>query len=569
MIFACVSIFAACADTEDGGGEETTAATTVGVVGSKGPYSGPITLAEGGEAKIRIVYQSATNTAVVDTINYINREVKELCGVELSSVSDALHDKADDEFEILLGETKYSQSATLLNSLDENSFAISVKGSKIIIAANNTYLYPVAAEYLISALNIEDGKVYISKDYSFKSESYDAISLGADGESDYTIVYDAESSLAHTKALEVKMAFRDIGIEIEAIKDTETTYNNEILIGDTGRPLSNSGEAYYKNTWIGKANTGDIAITGNIEYGVDVFIDYIYNLGTGGGNISMIDTMFGNFTPSGIGAAPLYDFGGTPELFDSFENSKSYYLIVHGASRSDYKDYTELLEDEDFERYYKTEVNGNLFETWTDGYTILTMSHIAYYDPATTDKYMQTASLGNISYISIAVDCIDNSAFPIKETDIEDITTEQITTIGTQCGYVLRLSDGRFVVFDGGMPDDFIKVYDILKAQNVRDGKPVVAAWFLTHGHVDHIGAMLQFISTYSNKVDIQAFVHNLPAYELYNGKNTIEGDKANQASVAADLKNRSTQYYTKIKAYYPDAPIIVAHAGQRLSSAI
>ena len=51
MIFACVSIFAACADTEDGGGEETTAATTVGVVGSKEPYSGPITLAEGRRGK--------------------------------------------------------------------------------------------------------------------------------------------------------------------------------------------------------------------------------------------------------------------------------------------------------------------------------------------------------------------------------------------------------------------------------------------------------------------------------------------------------------------------------------
>ncbi|MBO5415029.1 MAG: MBL fold metallo-hydrolase [Clostridia bacterium] len=559
LLLTCFLVFAACADTENEGGETT--ATTVKAIGDNGQYSGPIILAEDGEPKISIVYQSATNTAVVDTIDYIKNEVMDMSGAEITSLPDSLHDRADDAFEILIGTTKYASSTEMLGTLDDNSFAISVKGTKIIVVASNTYLYPVAAEYLVSALSIEDGKVYLANDYSFNSEPYDAVSLGTDGDTDYTIVYESDNDVAYNKALELKTAFRDVGISIEMIDATHSTYNKEILIGDTGRPLSNKNEAYYKGTWIGKGYTGNIAIAGNIEYGTDIFIDYVYNLGTSGGDIAMIDTMFGNFAPSGIGDAPLYDFGGTPELFDSFELSKSYYIIVHGASRNDYKDYTNLLGEEGFERYCTSEVNGNLFETWTDGYTILTMSHIAYLDPRTTDKYMQTASLGNISYISIAVDCIENSALPMKQTNIAETDIVQISTVGTQCAYVLRLSDGRFVVFDGGMPKDAVEVYDTLVSQNTRKGKPVIAAWFLTHGHVDHIGALLSFVSSYSNKVEIEAFVHNLPGYNIYNGKNTIELDPKKEST---NLLNYSKQYYNKIEAFYPEAKIIVAHAGQR-----
>ncbi len=559
MVCICVCALMSCSDTDSEGADSTTSGAPT-VVGD-GDYSGDITLSENGEAKISIVCQSATNTAVLNAIDYIKKEVAELGGAELTSIPDVLHDKADDKFEILLGDTKYSVSENMLSSLEGNSFAIAVSGNKIVIVATNPYLYPVAAEKLISALKSEDGRVFIQEGYSFKSENFEAVSLGADGKSDYTIVYEKDNDTAQDEAVKIRTAFRDIGISMEIIDSTHNTYDKEILVGDTGRPLSNNNESYYKGTWIGKGVTENIAIAGNIKYGVSIFVDYIYTLGTDGGDIALIDNMFGTFLPDGIGEAPLYDFGGTPEYFESFEDSNSYYVIVHGASRDDYSNYTELLEDEDYERVYKTESNGNLFETWTDGYTILTMSHIAYYDPATTDPYMKTPSLGNISYMSIAVDCIDNSALPIKETDIEDITTEQITTVGTQCGYVLRLSDGRFVVFDGGMPIDAENVYSILKSDNVRKGKPVIAAWFLTHGHSDHVGALLEFVSNYSRDVEIQTFVHNLPGYDLYNGKNTTEIEPAKES---AGLYNRSTQYYDKISTFYPKAQIIVAHAGQR-----
>ena len=163
--------------------------------------------------------------------------------------------------------------------------------------------------------------------------------------------------------------------------------------------------------------------------------------------------------------------------------------------------------------------------------------------------------------MSIAVDNVENSALPAREEEIEKITEVQITSVGTACGYVLRLADGRFVIFDGGMPEQSRAIYDILKSQNVLEGEPVIAAWFLTHGHQDHIGAPLKFIERYQDRVEIETFVHNLPAYVIYNEKNTAEKKPEVESE---NLYYQSEMYYSKIEAFYPDSDIVVAHAGQR-----
>lgn len=260
------------------------------------------------------------------------------------------------------------------------------------------------------------------------------------------------------------------------------------------------------------------------------------------------------------GYAPLYDGSGEVEFFDSFTPSESHYIIVHNASQTDFIEYTEKLSSRGFRLHAATTANGNLFQTWTDGYAILTLSHIAYTDPATTDRTQKSDSLGDVRYISIAVDSVDTSALPTNEADIEKIARVQMTTVGAECGYVVRLSDGRFIVFDGGLSEDATLVYNIVVEQNVREGKPVIAAWFITHFHTDHIGAANQFMLSYSKEVEVQNFVYNIPGDELYIDKNTAEGIPNDE-----DINMRSRGYalYERAERYYPDAKIIVAHAGQ------
>ncbi|MBR2353734.1 MAG: MBL fold metallo-hydrolase, partial [Clostridia bacterium] len=84
--------------------------------------------------------------------------------------------------------------------------------------------------------------------------------------------------------------------------------------------------------------------------------------------------------------------------------------------------------------------------------------------------------------------------------------------------YVITLDDGRFIVYDGGYPypranDDEI-LYEFMRDNNRREGKPVIAAWILTHSHNDHYGAFTTFTERFAHLVELETVVANTaPAY--------------------------------------------------------
>ena len=54
--------------------------------------------------------------------------------------------------------------------------------------------------------------------------------------------------------------------------------------------------------------------------------------------------------------------------------------------------------------------------------------------------------------------------------------------------YVLQTAEGRLVVIDGGCRPDGEALLRFL--EKLGGPRPTVAAWFLTHAHDDHIGAL-------------------------------------------------------------------------------
>ena len=78
--------------------------------------------------------------------------------------------------------------------------------------------------------------------------------------------------------------------------------------------------------------------------------------------------------------------------------------------------------------------------------------------------------------------------------------------------YVIRLSDGRFIVIDGGrnLPGECDKLMRCLKAQSPVE-KPVIAAWIMSHPHSDHFHCFLGFMEKYAQEVCIESFLYNFP----------------------------------------------------------
>ena len=77
---------------------------------------------------------------------------------------------------------------------------------------------------------------------------------------------------------------------------------------------------------------------------------------------------------------------------------------------------------------------------------------------------------------------------------------------------VFRLPDARFIIFDGGrefMPDAD-KLFACLKEQSGED-KPTVAAWILTHPHIDHYRGAVCALEKYGDSINVQAFIYSFP----------------------------------------------------------
>ena len=78
--------------------------------------------------------------------------------------------------------------------------------------------------------------------------------------------------------------------------------------------------------------------------------------------------------------------------------------------------------------------------------------------------------------------------------------------------YAVRLSDGRFILIDGGreFEPDADRLFNCIK-EGTPEGKPVIAAWIMTHPHNDHFHCFMPFFDKYSNDVTIERFMYNFP----------------------------------------------------------
>lgn len=97
----------------------------------------------------------------------------------------------------------------------------------------------------------------------------------------------------------------------------------------------------------------------------------------------------------------------------------------------------------------------------------------------------------------------------------------QITQIALEdygMSYAIRLSDGRFVMIDGGT--NFVPDTEYLMeflGKNSPYEKPVVAAWFFTHPDCDHFFLFNDFMDNYADDVVVQKIIMNFPDVDSPN----------------------------------------------------
>lgn len=121
---------------------------------------------------------------------------------------------------------------------------------------------------------------------------------------------------------------------------------------------------------------------------------------------------------------------------------------------------------------------------------------------------------GTLGELNIAIE--ENCCyFAFEDRAGEAIVPPQITQVHLVdfgMSYAIRLSDGRFIVIDDGwdFEPDVKELYRVLK-EGTPVGKPVVAAWFLTHPHRDHHLCFAEFIRRFAEEIIVEKLLLNYP----------------------------------------------------------
>ena len=100
-----------------------------------------------------------------------------------------------------------------------------------------------------------------------------------------------------------------------------------------------------------------------------------------------------------------------------------------------------------------------------------------------------------------------------------------------------------------------------------KDGKIVIAGWFLTHEHWDHYTNFSNFCKTYSNKVVLEGMYCNTPsgsyAYNGYNPNYYMNNDFANLSSTLGGVPKYIV--HTGMKFYIRNACIEIIYTQEDL----
>lgn len=129
-------------------------------------------------------------------------------------------------------------------------------------------------------------------------------------------------------------------------------------------------------------------------------------------------------------------------------------------------------------------------------------------------------------------------------------------------GYLVKLTDGRFVVVDagttydtGGGGNSAKFVYDTMIKMQGNNKKPVIAAWIVTHIHTDHAGGFMGMANVHANDVVIEKLIYNQPSDAQMNSVSNMSG-----------RKNWIPQAITKFKktATNKSMSVVKAHPGQQ-----
>ena len=262
---------------------------------------------------------------------------------------------------------------------------------------------------------------------------------------------------------------------------------------------------------------------------------------------------------------------GTKTVTDVYNNCLL--LTVENTTGSEWNTYRNLLVSEGY-----TEIVGKTAVLETDSKWALyaTSDYVVncFYDAVNKEAKISIEPRDMDLSVFTKPASVENVCEPMLiQMGLDDNTsTEQKDTQRSGMGYILRLADGRFIIYDGGFSDATLqnadKIYNIMKKYAPTSGtyanQVVIATWVLTHPHADHIGAFMEFTKYYIGYSDapatLQTVICNLPSVASSSSDtNTVLGSDLDVDADKIDAYNKTLLALQDLGTH-----VYKAHVGQK-----
>ena len=237
---------------------------------------------------------------------------------------------------------------------------------------------------------------------------------------------------------------------------------------------------------------------------------------------------------------PTYDGGTFMDVCEGAYDMQT--IIIENTSLDEYNAYLTSVTEKGFKLYTDNSIGENLFATFeSDKFILTTMFFADINQVRVTMEYS-----GNYSLPSLKEENVYSDAG--IESSVTQIGLEESAGIQNGMSYVVRLSDGSFIVFDGGTGLAKKQFVEVISSLADDPEHITIAAWIITHAHGDHMGLILSvlFDKNYSDLFDVEQIIWSKV------------GEKQ-----LKNIGNDNMDYIDKYFEQLDNTKIVIAHPGQ------
>lgn len=242
---------------------------------------------------------------------------------------------------------------------------------------------------------------------------------------------------------------------------------------------------------------------------------------------------------------PAYAGGTSADCFDC--NNGSYLIRITETSKEEYEKYIEYLQSTGFELLHKNAIKDNYFATYAGKNKLFHVYHSSHEGITRIVIDQHTTSLYQRQEVDYDIVC-DTTIYQL-ELDYRNI----------DCGmcYVTQCADGSFFIVDSAHMNsinDHHRIHDLLRKLTAVDKKIVIAGWFFTHAHQDHIAKFMDFLTEGYDDVILEGLYYNFPSLTVQGSEAWSESDKQTMREFDALISQHDT------------IPLYKLHTGQKFN---